>query len=385
VKFAFCLFKYFPYGGLQRDCLEIAQTCRQRGHAITVFTMEWTGPVPDGVAVKILPGEGFTNHSRCTSFVKNVRPCLNGGAFDAVVGFNKMPGLDLYYAGDPCYQDRARHKYTCRLGPYYWATNRFQQYVALERAVFDPRSNTEILLLNPAHQRIYMDQYRTSGERFHPLPPGICQDRKPVSGSARARTELRREFLRSTNELLLLMVGVGWRGKGVDRAFRALAALPMELRRKTKLVAVGEERTRPFARLAALLGVTDRVSLLPPCLDIQRFFLAADLLVHPAYSDNTGGVILESMAHGLPVLTTDDCGFAKHVRLANAGMVVPSPFKQECMNRFLVDMLDSPQREAFSSNALAYTTTLDLYSRSERVATIIEEKAERTRRAVPSA
>ena len=385
MKFAFCLFKYFPYGGLQRDCLEIAQTCRQRGHAITVFTTEWTGPVPDGVAVKILPGQGFTNHGRCNSFVKNVLPGLNAGAFDAVVGFNKMPGLDLYYAGDPCYQDRARRKYATCCGSFYQATPRFRRYVALEKAVFDRRSRTEILLLTTAHQQVYMDLYQTPVERFHLLPPGICRDRRPLADSTAGREELRHRFLRTRNDLLLLMVGVGWRGKGLDRALRALSALPSELRGKTTMVAVGERRTKPFARLAASLGVADYVSLLPPCMDIQRFFLAADLLVHPAYSDNTGGVILESMAHGLPVLTTDVCGYAEHVRLANAGMVVPSPFKQECMNRFLVDMLDSPQREAYSCNALAYTTTLDLYSRSEKVATIIEEKAGRNRRAVPSA
>ena len=33
---AFCLYRYFPYGGLQRDMLRIALACRQRGHKIAV-------------------------------------------------------------------------------------------------------------------------------------------------------------------------------------------------------------------------------------------------------------------------------------------------------------------------------------------------------------
>lgn len=31
---AFCLYKYFPFGGLQRDFMRIAQTVAARGHHV---------------------------------------------------------------------------------------------------------------------------------------------------------------------------------------------------------------------------------------------------------------------------------------------------------------------------------------------------------------
>jgi CBS domain-containing protein len=34
MKFAFCLYKYFPFGGQQRDFLKIAKTCTKRGHHV---------------------------------------------------------------------------------------------------------------------------------------------------------------------------------------------------------------------------------------------------------------------------------------------------------------------------------------------------------------
>jgi hypothetical protein len=33
---------------------------------------------------------------------------LAGDPVDRVVGFNKMPGLDVYYAADGCYEDKAQ-------------------------------------------------------------------------------------------------------------------------------------------------------------------------------------------------------------------------------------------------------------------------------------
>ena len=34
MQLAFCLYKFFPFGGMQRDFLRIAQACQARGHAI---------------------------------------------------------------------------------------------------------------------------------------------------------------------------------------------------------------------------------------------------------------------------------------------------------------------------------------------------------------
>jgi UDP-glucose:(heptosyl)LPS alpha-1,3-glucosyltransferase len=137
--------------------------------------------------------------------------------------------------------------------------------------------------------------------------------------------------------------------------------------------------------MAHRLGINGHVSLLPPRHDIARFFHGADLLVHAAYSENTGGVILESMRYGLSVLTTDTCGYAEHVTAAHAGVVVPSPFQQETMNRALLDLARSPTRQVLGLNAQTFAQGLDLYRRPARVVELIEARAERNRHAVPSA
>ncbi len=43
---AFCLYKYFPFGGLQRDFMRIAQTVAARGQQVRVYTQSWEGECP---------------------------------------------------------------------------------------------------------------------------------------------------------------------------------------------------------------------------------------------------------------------------------------------------------------------------------------------------
>ena len=41
MQLAFVLYKYFPFGGLQRDFMRIALECQRRGHQIRVYTLIW--------------------------------------------------------------------------------------------------------------------------------------------------------------------------------------------------------------------------------------------------------------------------------------------------------------------------------------------------------
>lgn len=106
--------------------------------------------------------------------------------------------------------------------------------------------------------------------------------------------------------------------------------------------------------------------------DIPRFLQGADLLIHPAYNENTGTVLLEAVVAGLPVLTSAACGYAHYIEEAAAGHVVPLPFEQDHLNRTLADMLaDAAARRQWRASGLEWAERADIYSQSERAADII--------------
>ncbi|BAN50967.1 glycosyltransferase family 4 protein [Metapseudomonas resinovorans] len=368
MQLAFVLYKYFPFGGLQRDFMRIALECQRRGHAIRVYTMIWEGEVPDGFEVLIAPVKALFNHKRNEKFTAWVEADLARRPVERVIGFNKMPGLDVYYAADPCFEDKAQ---TLRNGLYRrWG--RYKHFSDYERAVFAPESKTEVLMISEVQQPLFVKHYATPAGRFHLLPPGIAADRRAPANAGEIRAEFRREFKLADDDLLLVQIGSGFKTKGLDRSLKAVAALPRELKKRVRLIVIGQDDPKPFLLQMKALGISDQVDILKGRSDIPRFLLGADLLIHPAYNENTGTVLLEALVAGLPVLVTDVCGYAHYIAEADSGRVLPSPFEQDALNQLLAEMLaDSAARARWGANGLAFADSADLYSMPQHAADVI--------------
>ncbi|HNQ87941.1 MAG TPA: glycosyltransferase family 4 protein [Verrucomicrobiota bacterium] len=381
MKLALVLFEYFPYGGLQRGCALVAEECARRGHRVRVAAGSWEGTPPPGVAVEVLGRQGASNVARDRSFVRRWQAYRAREPVDGVIGFNKLPGLDVYYGSDSCYVERMR-----RLRPawYRW-TPRYRHFHAWERAVFARGAGTHILMLAEQEIPVYRRLYATEPERFHVLPPGLTCRRETEDDRARMRCDVRARFGWGSEELLLLLVGSGFRTKGLDRAIRGLAALPRELRDRARLVVVGDDSPGRYRWLARGLGIGSRVAFLGGRPSVYEFLVAADLLVHPAYAENTGNVLIEALTAGLPVLASGACGYAGHVVAARAGRIVGTPdaFSQGEFNRAATEMLVSDERTQWRANGLEYARVTDLYSRREKAADVIEAVVSARRQASP--
>lgn len=370
MQLAFVLYKYFPFGGLQRDFMRIALECQRRGHSIRVYTLIWEGEVPEGFEVQVAPVKAFFNHRRNEKLLSWMQADLAKRPVDRLIGFNKMPGLDVYYAADGCYEDKAQN---LRHSLYrYWG--RYKHFADYERAVFGRDAKTEILMISEVQQPLFIKHYDTPLARFHLLPPGIAQDRRAPPDAALIRAEFRGEFMLEDDELLLVQIGSGFKTKGVDRSLKAMAALPTALRKRVRLMVIGQDDPKLFQMQSAALGLGDRVQFLKGRSDIPRFLLGADVLIHPAYNENTGTVLLEAAVAGLPVLVSAVCGYAHYIAEADAGLVLSEPFEQEELNRYLQRMLeDDDARAAWSANGLAFADSADIYSMPEHAADVILE------------
>jgi len=368
---AFCLYKYFPHGGQQRDMLRIALACQRRGYPIAVYTTAWEGDVPTGFKLHLHRPGGLTNHGRMRRFHRWLAGELDRRNVACIVGFNKMPGLDVYYAADGCLKAQALQERGC----FYRWSPRYRQYQAFEEAVFGNESCTQILMLSRIQQSLYTQYYGTLEHRIHFLLPNVARDRVAGPDAPQVRHAFREEFGLQETDRLLLQVGSGFRTKGLDRSLRALASLPENLLARTRFYVVGDDDKARYVRLSRQLGIANRVTFLGPRNDVPRILLGADLLIHPAYHENTGTVLVEALVSGLPAIASAVCGYAHYIEDAQAGWVIPEPFDQHVFNRLVRDALDNKRLPEFGRRGLEFAQTEDLHGMVDAAVQTIEKVA----------
>lgn len=371
MKLAFCLFKFFPYGGLQRDFIRILEACRIRGHEIHVYVTSWQGNIPADIHIHYIPTSGWQNHTIYTSFVANANQALKNSKFDLIIGFNKMPGLDVYYAADGCFKSKSNKRSWL-----YRSLPRARTYLQFEADIFKSGNRAEILMISPIQQREFEKFYATENSRMHPLSPGISTDRKASPNSDIIRRKKRKDLAISDEKTLLLLIGSSFKTKGLDRAMKSIAALPQQQKQACLLYVIGQDDSRSYKKLAKRLKIANQVQFLGGRDDIPELLLAADLLLHPAYKENTGTVLLEAACAGLPVLTVENCGYAHYISTNKCGVVVGEPYQQTDFNRALLTMLCSSEEMAqYKRNGLAFTQTANIYGLAENVADFIDKMA----------
>ena len=370
MKLAFLIYSWFPHGGQQRDMMRLARECIDRGHEVIAYAMRWRGPRPEGLRIEPVEARGFGRLARYRNYTERVRQALAAEPVDLAVGFNRMPLLDVYFAADSCFAEKARTQRPA----WYRFTPRFRHFSAYENAVFGDASATRSLVLSERQRDEYVRHYPGCAERLHLLPPGLSADRKISARDPETRRRCREELSIFGDEKLILQIGSGFRIKGVDRSLRAVASLPGSIAGNCRFLLIGRGRSAPVLAQARKLGIRDRVRVLPGQDNVARLYQAADLLLHPAYSESAGHVLLEAAAAGLPVLTTSTCGYAPHILRAGSGQVCEEPFGQQELNRRLLDMLERLDSAPWSENGLRYGQSEELYNMAKAAVDFLERQ-----------
>lgn len=375
MKLAFCAYVYFPFGGLQKNLLMFSQACVNAGHKVTVFVGRWEGSQPDNIEVIELGHRGFSNPGKNRYYFNALQKKLRQQAFDLVLGFNRMPMLDVYYAADVCFADRIANKpnWLKKLLP------RYRNYLQWEAEVFNVQSSTHILTTSDTQKNCYQQYYRTTDERFHLIPPGInpqFQSGHWTSDERHQRKAAQRSALGIGNDTVaLFFIGSGYQTKGLDRAIEALASLRKKSI-KVHLYVVGKDKASAYQQLANKLNLEPYIQFLGGRDDLPTLIQAADLLLHPARFESTGNVLLEAVIAGVPVVCTAVCGFSGYVKAAKAGIVLPMPFQQiqftEAIEKLTAPDDAEPLRRQYAEAGASWGLSADIYRRYEYVAAELE-------------
>jgi glycosyltransferase involved in cell wall biosynthesis len=224
-------------------------------------------------------------------------------------------------------------------------------------------------LLTALERRIYTDpkvalaavSKRTAGllksyfgrENVAVIPNGVDTAHFSAAGRLARRTESRKRRGFCDDDFVLLLIGNDWRNKGLPTILEALAtlsALP------ARLIVVGNDTAKSFRERAMQLGVQDRCRWELPSPDVLDFYSAADVYVSPSREDSFGLPIAESMACGLPVITSVCAGVSDYIQDGVDGFILRESSDERALSQLLRRLHADPNLRRALGEAAAQKT-----------------------------
>jgi UDP-glucose:(heptosyl)LPS alpha-1,3-glucosyltransferase len=345
IKVGFVKKKFDPFGGGERYLASIVECLRDEGLDIHLFASDWEET--EGVTIHRVKTMKFASLASVWSFNKNVAREVSRLRPSCVISFERVTCADVYRAGDGCHGEwldirrrleGAGKSLSFAVNPRHWLL------LHLERRIF---TETETIIANSRMVKNDITRhYRVPEEKIKVIYNGVDIRRFGTENRQERRRALRLLYGLPAEAPVVLFAGSGYERKGLETLLKALP----EVKKSARLVVAGRGDIKGFSRLASLFGASERTLFLGPQRNMEDLYAASDLFVLPTFYDPFSNATIESLASGLPVITTRKNGAAELIEDGEEGYV-------------LEDMLSSAE---LARKANAALDNIDYMSRQAR-------------------
>jgi glycosyltransferase involved in cell wall biosynthesis len=229
------------------------------------------------------------------------------------------------------------NRYKLRL--YHWAKSRKQHWISVSEY----------------NCKLVCESFQLGREQMHCIYNGVklSSDPEPpdkVDGTT-IRLQVRQELGLSPASRIILTVGRLDLEKGYGDLASAIPEIASEFS-DTQFVWVGEGQHRDIlTRQVRQNGIEDHVLFLGHRTDVPRLLKSADLFVFPTHYEGMPFALLEAMAHGLPIVTSDVSGIPEIIGHQLQGLLFRGGDRDELRKTLSWALKHSEQMRILGLNA----------------------------------
>jgi UDP-glucose:(heptosyl)LPS alpha-1,3-glucosyltransferase len=197
-----------------------------------------------------------------------------------------------------------------------------QRFAAIEHDLLAGPASPVVLCLSDYVKQTVRRRYALPDERLATLFNAVDLHRFDPNRIPGAGQDLRYRLGIGPANVVALMIAQDFERKGLREAIEAVARLGNP---RLVLLVVGKPSPDKYAALARRVGVAEQVVFAGPTPDPYPFYAAADFFVLPTRHDPCSLVVLESLAMGVPVVSTVFNGACEIMRTGEHGFVLDDP------------------------------------------------------------
>jgi glycosyltransferase involved in cell wall biosynthesis len=330
-------------GGAAEWLRDYASWLLDRGHDVCLACERAETPVPQTCASLTLPASRHTRNSwRRAAALQNL---INNYSADIVHDTGCLLASDVFHPlmgslSHNWYRQLRAYPLTLRLRRF-WHVRLWRDV----RLQWHQRRHHQRLVA--CSQRVAADFAQLGCRNSIVIPNGI---RPPTVPTTDVVQRLRQE-LNVGDRLLALVTATNFYLKGVMTVLRALSLLGEESRKRLLVVITGPNQDEAFQQYIRRHDLRDGCRLAGWVENIDDYYHAADIFLHPTYHDAGSLSTLKALAAGRAVVTSRFDGSADLMRHGINGLVLDRPGDAGTLAETLRRLLDSGLRNQLGAAA----------------------------------
>jgi UDP-glucose:(heptosyl)LPS alpha-1,3-glucosyltransferase len=344
MKIGLAIYNFDPKkGGAERYAYDLSSNLVKRGHEVFVFCSN--GIEVHGVHLVKMNTTTFPRWLRTLSFALNHKKSLKTVPVDVMLGFGNTLELDVYQSHggvQKVWMEREIASYNDpkerRLKAVLLKNNinqKIQEWIA--EYPIRKRMYRKIVAISDMIKTHMATHYNLKNDDFHIVYNGVDTERFTPA-------EIKPE-----GNLKILFSAGNFRLKGLHPLLLALG----ELTRETKnfhLFIMGRGKRERYQGLIRALNMPDLVTFLGEQNSPETVYRESHILVHPTFYDACSLTTMESMASGLPTITTKWNG-ASALISENEGYVIDDPCNVSQLAASIKSLFDKNLRNTMGKKA----------------------------------
>jgi UDP-glucose:(heptosyl)LPS alpha-1,3-glucosyltransferase len=311
MRIALVHMRHAPIGGTELVLDGLARKLAEQGHDVTIVCRSHGDAPHERVRFEVLRSPAIGSAWRMWAFATAVERHVASRRYDLVVGLGKTWTHDVVRTGGGSHatfiERMQRAGVTSLRDRAVFRALKDHAALEIERRAYAPGAYRRVIANSRMVQRDIARRYDVPLDAFDVVHNGVDLERFHPRERAQGDA-LRRSLGIAPEKIVFLFLGKGFARKGLDRALEALALSAARAPNALLLVVGRDSSQATYERLADRLRLNERVRFLGERKDPEVCFAASDVHVLPTHYDSFAFTVLEAMASGVPVITTDGAG-----------------------------------------------------------------------------
>ena len=331
MKIALNIYKYLPTkGGGEGYLANFANQLAERGHEVHIYASKWESD-NNKIRYHTIPSIRFPKFLKDVSFVINSYKLMAKNDYDIVHVVGRALGMNVF--NPHCGVEKAwlKQDLLSVRCPYFRLLKRIikffsfrQNYILwLDRKQYTGKGVFRIIAISDMIKNDIVKYHNIDPQKIDVVYNGVDLKRFNPDNKNKYRKVIRDE-LSLGEEFVLLYISNNFRLKGLLTLVKSLGELK-KIGKDFKVLIIGRGNEAPYRKLAKKLGCIDNLLFLGHVGEIEKYYAASDLYVHPTFYDSCSLVTTESLASGLPVITTVFDGASGIMEDGKDGFVMRDP------------------------------------------------------------